>query len=388
MYLQGNLLQIMFKESNELKIYLKEEVMKIFFTIDYKISGRGGMETVISDMTLSLLQLNHDVTIILAEKSEDPLWEEILPIDYLYNQDQVITFENEEERFMDQVNIIKNKISADSTPDVIVTLSPFATKVARESVDSLKECTSVITWLHFSLYRIRNWEMISYAHGHIGISQGLINDLNKEAPATPSILVSNPVSFGKNTIPRPDTTTEFLFVGRLYNYQKRIDILFKALSRVIGDWHLTLVGDGKDEVDLKLLANQLMINDKITWVGWKEHPWSFIDKASTLLLTSDYEGFGLVLVEALSRGIPVISSDCDCGPSDIVVHGQNGWLFTPGKDDQLAELLNKIVNKNIKLPEAEICINSVSHLEIDRVSRKFVEAIYELSSSRKSSINM
>ncbi|HAE9669369.1 TPA_asm: glycosyltransferase, partial [Salmonella enterica subsp. enterica serovar Java] len=73
------------------------------------------------------------------------------------------------------------------------------------------------------------------------------------------------------------------------------------------------------------LQNQIRIHDL-----WLRKPWDFIDEIDCLILSSNFEGFGLVICEAIARGIPVISSNCPVGPSDIIKPGVNGYLYDVG----------------------------------------------------------
>ena len=65
--------------------------------------------------------------------------------------------------------------------------------------------------------------------------------------------------------------------------------------------------------------------------------------SSLIVMTSNYEGFGMVLVEAMSRGVPAVSFDCVCGPGDIISHGKNGLLVTNGDIEALAEAMKRIM---------------------------------------------
>ena len=118
-----------------------------------------------------------------------------------------------------------------------------------------------------------------------------------------------------------------LSVGRL-DYQKgfeRIPAVAGELLKTHPAWSWVIVGDGclRDKIRGEIEARGLQ--DRILLTGWKD-PFFYYDRAAFCVMTSRYEGFGLVLLESLSRSCPVIAFDCKCGPSDIVRDGENGFL--------------------------------------------------------------
>ena len=141
----------------------------------------------------------------------------------------------------------------------------------------------------------------------------------------------------------------FLYVGRLDNEQKRVDRLLKALSNFRDErFKLTIIGDGKDREKLVSLSNELGIADKIEWAGWQSDPWEYVKNtggAEALILTSDYEGFPAVIVEAMANGIPCISTDCPVGPSDIIQNELNGVIIPMSDDPTIVKSLTDVIKR-------------------------------------------
>lgn len=141
--------------------------------------------------------------------------------------------------------------------------------------------------------------------------------------------------------------------------------LFLALSCVSSDWTLHIVGSGDESeiMILKNLAHELKISEKIIWHGWQPNPWSYVENevknVSAIILTSTYEGLPMVLCEANSYGIYIVSSDCPTGPSDIVCNDKNGELYPVGDYKKLSHILNKIASKEVT-PDPKIIKNSIS----------------------------
>ena len=100
-------------------------------------------------------------------------------------------------------------------------------------------------------------------------------------------------------------------VGRLER-QKNYSMLLKAFHEVLKERpaQLVLVGDGSERKNLEKEARILKLSDHIFFAGYQENPYPFIKKSDVFVLPSNFEGFGLVLVEALSLGVSIVSTDC------------------------------------------------------------------------------
>lgn len=136
-------------------------------------------------------------------------------------------------------------------------------------------------------------------------------------------------------------------VGRL-DYQKGFDRLIQAWKLVqhtgrFSDWKLDIFGQGEwremlqQMIDKQGLQNTVKINPPTNAI-LNEYVHS-----SLLVMSSNYEGFGMVLVEAMSCGAPVISFDCKCGPKDIIQPGINGLLVPNGDIQALADAMMKVM---------------------------------------------
>lgn len=143
------------------------------------------------------------------------------------------------------------------------------------------------------------------------------------------------------------TAKRVIAVGRL-DYQKGFDRLIKAWDIVaqepmLEDWSLDIFGQGEWQDMLEGMINERNLQDRVCI----NRPTNTINEeylaSSLIVMTSNYEGFGMVLVEAMSRGVPAVSFDCVCGPGDIISHGKNGLLVTNGDIEALAEAMKRIM---------------------------------------------
>lgn len=145
--------------------------------------------------------------------------------------------------------------------------------------------------------------------------------------------------------PSPDGRHRFVSVGRL-SRQKGQDVLMRALALARPDLppcQLTLVGNGPAEAELQALAGELGLSDVVSFAGYQSDPAPYLRAADTFVLASRWEGFGVALVEALQCGLPVLATDCEFGPADVITDPALGRLVRPDDPQALAEGLRAAV---------------------------------------------
>ncbi len=131
-----------------------------------------------------------------------------------------------------------------------------------------------------------------------------------------------------------------LTVGSLKE-EKNHSLLLCAFARLPRpDARLVLLGQGPNESKLRSLAGELGIAERVIFAGFHADPSPFYATADLFVLSSDYEGFGNVIVEALSFGLPVVSTDCPAGPAEILENGRWGRLVPVGDAEALAHAMD------------------------------------------------
>lgn len=139
-------------------------------------------------------------------------------------------------------------------------------------------------------------------------------------------------------------------VGR-YTYQKGFERLIEAWRIVVSDfpdWKLEIVGDGEQRTMLKEMIAQYGIGNSVVLVPANNEIEKHYLSSSVYAMTSRYEGLPMVLLEAQAFGLPIISFNCKCGPSDVVDNGKNGFLVEEGNVSAFALQLKKVM-KDIEL---------------------------------------
>ncbi|WP_413520547.1 glycosyltransferase [Psychrobacter glacincola] len=117
--------------------------------------------------------------------------------------------------------------------------------------------------------------------------------------------------------------------------------LLQAYAKTESKLPLILVGKGRLEDEIKQLAIELKIEDKVCFLGFYTNPYPLIANAALLIMTSKYEGFGYVIVEAQALAVPVISTDCPFGPRELLPQKN---LVTVGDIEGLAALMTQAIN--------------------------------------------
>ena len=162
-------------------------------------------------------------------------------------------------------------------------------------------------------------------------------------------VIPNPIGpqFCKNGQPEPARHgNRIIAIGRLEK-QKGFDMLLKAFAQCVqqhAGWTLKIIGEGSERERLQELAAALHIADRVSWVSAVKQPEKELRRSDLFVLSSRYEGFPNVLVEAMACGLPVVSFDCPSGPGEIIHDGEDGLLVRPNDIDALAQAIVRLMS--------------------------------------------
>lgn len=167
-------------------------------------------------------------------------------------------------------------------------------------------------------------------------------------------------------------------VGRL-SLQKGYRYLLNAYSGICNgiEEDLVIVGTGEQEHELKDLAKKLNIGERVIFLGFQANPYVIMKKSSALVLSSEFESFALVIVEAMACGTPVISTDCPAGPSEIIDDGVDGILVPVGDEKKLADaILALLKNNEMRQRLSAAGLRKVSNFSIEKILPDYEKLFY------------
>lgn len=197
--------------------------------------------------------------------------------------------------------------------------------------------------------------------------------------------VSEPTLLPERVTPRHQRI--MLAVGRL-SKQKGFDLLIEAFSELAtthADWDLVILGDGPERSDLEAQVEALGLGHRVKLPGRAGNMPDWYTRADLFVMSSRFEGFPLVLIEAMAHGCPAVSFDCDTGPRDIIRDEMDGRLVRPVSDTgALATALMQLLDdETLRKRMAEQAIKVQERFSMTRIldmwDRVFMEVISESS---------
>lgn len=326
----------------------------------------GGAERVASTIANYWAENNYQITILTFDDgSEPPFYDLVSKIQHI-----PMGIAKESSNLFDALfNTSKRlwrlrKIISNLAPDVIISflntvniLTLIATKglkipvVISEHIDPYREQMNNQTW-----YILRQWTY-SWASCLVTPSNGVMNYFglwNLKMTA----IIPNPVTIIREkeanqlTGEKDNSSDNFsiIAVGRL-EQQKRFDLLinsFAQLKDLYPNWQLNIFGEGQLRSELEFLCEKLNLCDRVFLPGRVKNIHNKMRQSDLFVLSSSYEGFGMVIVEAMACGLPVISTDCPSGPSEIITNNVDGILVPNENAKKLVKAMDYLMSNPLE----------------------------------------
>lgn len=199
------------------------------------------------------------------------------------------------------------------------------------------------------------------------------------------VVIPNPCRFNRNTVSALNQN-KLLAVGRFdegKNYSSLIRS-FRLISDRFPDWTLTIVGEGDDFSSIKSLTLSLNLSDKVFFPGYISDLEKYLSDASIFVHTSLFETFGMVIVEAMSYGLPIVAYDCPYGPRSIIKDEMEGYLVPMGNEVLLADRICSIIEKRaLRQRMGNLAWEKTKCYDIDTITNRWMDLFINLVGSNK-----
>lgn len=170
---------------------------------------------------------------------------------------------------------------------------------------------------------------------------------------------------------RPNEPPVILSVGRLER-AKNIGMLLTSFEKVRAriNCRLVLIGDGSMRSDLETSAASSRYRGDIAFLGYQINPFPYMRHASIFALSSSWEGFGNVIVEALATGTPVVATDCPGGPAEIIGNARHSRLVPVDDSDAMANAMESLI---LSLPPRESMIKEAERFSATVIAEQYIQ---------------
>lgn len=176
-----------------------------------------------------------------------------------------------------------------------------------------------------------------------------------------------------------------VMVGRIDHLkgQSRLLDIWAEMARKYPEWTLTFIGDGRDAEKLKKRCGELGIENQTEFTGNIKNVRERLLQAAIFAFTSRTESFGMVLLEAMSCGLPVVTYDCENGPRDIIDNYYNGFLVPDGDSDCFERRLSILMNdEHLRVKLATNALASVERFRDEVVMKEWDDLLEQTRANK------
>jgi glycosyltransferase involved in cell wall biosynthesis len=240
--------------------------------------------------------------------------------------------------------------------------------------------------MNFELYSVwmRAWMLRRYGKldALTVLTEGDERDYRRALRGSPTRVVRIPNGLPAAPAAASGQTSHVVVAAGRLTHQKGFDLLISAFGRVAGchpEWELRIYGDGPGKDALERQAAGAGLSGQVKLMGRTGRMPAELAKASIFALSSRFEGFGMVIIEAMSAGLPVVSFDCPRGPRDIITDGSDGLLVPPEDVTAMAAGLARLMDdEELRCKMASAARETAGHYSMDEIGGKWRELLTEL----------
>lgn len=369
--------------------------MKIAFIINSL--GGGGAERVLQTLSNYLVNHGHDITVILLQqkKIHYTLDEKVkiatLKSSVLAKGIGTIIFiplqSLELNRLLKKLGI-EYAISFLVRANLTFSITKYFSKrrvIISERIHAKKEYeknnfkNTIMNFLIKSLYK-KSDKIISISDG---IRESLINDYYIEPSRI--VTIHNPQNIAEIQTQKEknisfefnDKFKYFITLGRLVEQKDHSTLIkaFKSCHEKIPDSRLLILGQGPLKADTEKLIKELQLENEVTLLGFVENPFDYLKKSDVFVFSSRFEGFGNVLVEAMACGLPIVSTSCPSGPSEILDNGKYGMLTKVGDEKELANAMIRMLDDRLCRKFESLSLERASNFDVSIIADKYLDIL-------------
>jgi len=321
----------------------------------------GGAERVCLNLVKGFVQRGFEVDIVLANSTGELLKEISVGVNIVDLQASRVF-----SALFPLVNYLRHEcpaflIAAPDHANLIAVWAKMLAGVETSVVITTHNQTSIVTYktpkMQEKLYPYLLMLFQSHADHIVAVSEGVADDLARTAHIQRSriLVVYNPAvpsnlsDLASQQLIHPWFTEGqlpvILAVGRLTS-QKDYPTLLRAIAllRLHRPVRLVVLGEGNLLAELNTLSAQLGIDADVDFRGYDSNPYRYMARCSVFVLSSAWEGFSVVIAEALACGAQIVSTDCPSGPAEILENGKYGHLVPVGDGPALAKAIEEALD--------------------------------------------
>ena len=357
----------------------------------------GGVERVLTLKANYFAEhFGYDITIILTEGKDKPLFYplsdkiKVINLDINFEELWTCSFVKKVFVYLSKQRFFKKRLTAELMrirPDITVSL------LRREInfINDIKDGSKKIGELHINRSNYRNFDKENsnifksifaklWMRELISKLQQLcclvvLTEKDKESWKELSNVeaIPNPLPFTTDSI--SSLSEKRVIAICRYSYEKGIDLLLQAWKKVedeTTEWRLDVYGDGERRPYESMIDNLSIDRNRCSLHGRIADVQQTYKDSSISVCSSRFEGFGLVIIEAMSCGLPVVSFDCPWGPGSIISDSQDGLLVENGNIDKLAEtLIGLMGNEQLRIQMASQAVLNAQRFQLDRIALRW-----------------